>query len=837
MYYDAPLDKTTSDEEEEDTSSDEEEDTSSDEEENTSSDREEDIFSDGEGNTSSEENTSSDEENTSSDEEGDTSSGANKDEDEDLNMDVNRETRYSELEANSFCYSKVKAMRDKLLDGYKVPIDPPHSPPIRQTLTRSEELTLGHFVAWSKSKGTVKAYVSHAAVLEKATGIKILSLHLAKQLAAKLTDLKPIKVDMCPSSCIAYAGEYKDHIRCPFISSEKGRAPCGKPRYKPSSRRNPKAYAQVLILPIIPTIMALYANAETSRLLRQRDTHLKQAIHLLYTASQQKTYSDFSDSKVHCMHHEARKLFQDPRDIAFAISTDGAQLTMKKQSNTWIVVLILFSLPGDVRYKGYSTTIPMAIPGPNSPGYIESFLYMLFEDMTRASEGIWIWDAVDSSYFVLRAHLCMMLGDMLGSAKCSGMAGHSAVFGDRFSLVQGARSKKTKGAKAQYYPMSPPDNDKKEYNPSRPTYNLDNLPMRTESHYWSTIEKLCKASDNAKATSRITRATGISCLPLCATSLAFSHPTFFPMDPLHLCYENCMAFLYDLWRASQPGDIFYIPEEKLRDFGVLVSQAMPTLPASFCGPICDIFLKRHSQYKIYEWMALLHWYVIPIGTELGFDSRVLQNFACFAQAIEFAMILKPRSTEELLGLHQLIVEFLQGYEKIYVGSNPENISKSRLCIFQLIHIPQHILWNGNIRVGSQATVERSIGEMSHRIRSKKEVFTNLANQVYEREQLKILLLYYPTLDNSKTKTNSSEKIIPVRRVKILKRQLGGNGTLQYHLQAICHFLGLHIKSSECRSHIAQWGKVRVHGELIHSCLSDDLRSGNSTTRYSRWFEV
>lgn len=260
-----------------------------------------------------------------------------------------------------------------------------------------------------------------------------------------------------------------------------------------------------------------------------------------------------------------------------------------------------------------------------------------------------------------------------------------------------------------------------------------------------------------------------------------------------------------MWTGSKPGDVFYIPQEKLEKFGILVSQAMFTLPASFCGPVHDIFLKRHSQYKIYEWMALLHWYVIPIGTELGFDSKVLQNFACFAQAIEFAMTLKPRSTEELLGLQQLLVEFLQGFKKLYVGSNPENISRCRLCIFQLIHVPQHILWNENIRVGSQATVERSIGEMSHRIQSRKEVFVNLANQVYEREQLKILLRYYPAFYNSKTRAKSSEKIMPIRRVKILKRELGHSAnaseTLQHQLQAICHFLELHIKPSECQSHI------------------------------------
>ncbi|KAF8800249.1 hypothetical protein BYT27DRAFT_7006089, partial [Phlegmacium glaucopus] len=234
-----------------------------------------------------------------------------------------------------------------------------------------------------------------------------------------------------------------------------------------------------------------------------------------------------------------------------------------------------------------------------------------------------------------------------------------------------------------------------EYNPSRPIYDLNNLPRRTEAHYWRTIEMLSKASNNATA------ATGISRLPLCATSLAFSHPNFFPLDPFHLFYENCMAFIWDLWTGSQLGDTFFIPVDKLKTFGELIPQAMSTLPASFCGPVRDIFLKRHSQYKIFEWMALLHWYIIPIGIELGFNSIVLQNFANFSEIIEFAMTLKPRSQKELLDFHQMIVRFLHNYEKIYVGWNPENISRARLCIFQLIHIPQHIMWNGNIRIGSQ----------------------------------------------------------------------------------------------------------------------------------------
>ncbi|KAH9911768.1 hypothetical protein B0H21DRAFT_704572, partial [Amylocystis lapponica] len=107
-----------------------------------------------------------------------------------------------------------------------------------------------------------------------------------------------------------------------------------------------------------------------------------------------------------------------------------------------------------------------------------------------------MWDAVDDSYFVHRAFLCMALGDMLGSAKMNGMAGHSAIYGDRFSLVKGARSSLKKGSKVQYYPISPPQNAI--YNTDRPpVYDLNALPLRTEQNFWDTIQQLSDAVTKA----------------------------------------------------------------------------------------------------------------------------------------------------------------------------------------------------------------------------------------------------------------------------------------------------------------------------------------------------
>ncbi|KJA26462.1 hypothetical protein HYPSUDRAFT_132787, partial [Hypholoma sublateritium FD-334 SS-4] len=68
--------------------------------------------------------------------------------------------------------------------------------------------------------------------------------------------------------------------------------------------------------------------------------------------------------------------------------------------------------------------------------------------MAKGSEGLWIWDAITSSYFLHRCTIAMVLGDTLGSAKLNGLVGHTGLFGDRFSKVQGAKSSLQKGAKS-----------------------------------------------------------------------------------------------------------------------------------------------------------------------------------------------------------------------------------------------------------------------------------------------------------------------------------------------------------------------------------------------------
>jgi hypothetical protein len=295
-----------------------------------------------------------------------------------------------------------------------------------------------------------------------------------------------------------------------------------------------------------------------------------------------------------------------------------------------------------------------------------------------------------------------------------------------------------------------------------------------------------------------------------------------------------MPWLWDIWIThAKPTEQVSIPPKKGQQLGKLIAAAMQTLPPLFCGPVRDPFLKRQSQYKAYEWMAILHWYMLPIGLELEINYSVLQHFSLFVYAVEFAMTVGKRSDEELWELSGVIHDFLLQFERLYVGSDPEKISRCRLCIFQLIHVPAHIKWYGSIRLGSQAPVERAIGEMGHKIHSKKEPFSNLTNIITELEVIRNLQLYYPdALDVSSglQSTTSGADIPLVHTSQKLRRP----PSFHVHLEAIQKLFAwddraLSLYEVEC------FGKLRLlNGNTLRSQINE---AKSPTARCYRWFEV
>ena len=93
-------------------------------------------------------------------------------------------------------------------------------------------------------------------------------------------------------------------------------------------------------------------------------------------------------------------------------------------------------------------------------------------------------------------------------------------------------------------------------------------------------------------------------------------------------------------------------------------------------------------------------------------------------------------------------------------------------------------------MGSQATIERTIGEVGYHIHSKKSPFSNLANIIYERELLRLLVLYFSFLDNTKYFLSPIAKTqhISYEEIKLSKKQKSNQDFLK-HLDTIHQYLG------------------------------------------------
>lgn len=729
--------------------------------------------------------------------------------------------------------TNIDAMKAKMLNGYTLdPLGRPerHANGPRK-LSACEEMSLRHYLAWQKSGGTVAAYEAHAENLSFYTNTEILSLFKVRALAEELTGIKPIMVDMCPNGCMAFVGKHENDEFCQGAPKEtsKGRNQsaeptvptpkvCGHPRYiphkGPGKPRSRKPYKHMTTVPVLEVIRAMFANAETSKQMRYRNQMMIEAVHAAHSL-----YSDFGNSEIQKTLYD-KGLFEDPRTMAYVYSSDGAMLTLQKQSEFWVAMLLNLNVDPSIRYMIEWIIIMFIIPGPHAPGNLESFFYVTFVHMLQATEGIWMYDAYECANFIFKAYMVGFLADMMGSMKVNSSTGPSGVYACRFSKVAGCRP--GIGKRRQYFAIT------SEYiavaNPTRDKYDYYMLPMRNEKEFMETIEKL---NNETSSTARklIIRNSGVTHLPMFAASPGWTYPTFYPMDCLHQLYANHANHIHRL-----NIEIGLFSNNRHAKFGAMLDAAMKTLPPIFCGPVRNIAEKINTNYKLYEWMAVVHWYTVPLMHFLHMDARYIDHYASFVQIAEQAMLVEPKSEEDLQNLTDLIVEYLTDFERLYIHS-PEHLTRARVTTFQLIHIPYMIRSWGTYRGVSQATCERLIGWMGRKVKSKKAPDANLSNLVLEGEKAKCLQLLYPQL---KPREDPKPAKLLVKHHKFTSADMKEYSAYTMHLKAIVKYMcwptDVQVEG------MTRWGKLCLsNGQTLRSRINEETATGHS--RSQRYFEA
>jgi len=358
------------------------------------------------------------------------------------------------------------------------------------------------------------------------------SLYETQKRMAQLSGLYPEYSDCCIKICCCFTGKYKTLDHCPFPDCQE---PCynasGKPRFRFQH------------LPIGPWLGALFRNEETANFLHYRSNHTLNQNH-------DKT-SDIFDGSLYrelCEQYVkaegttySHKYFEDPRDIALGLSLDGFPIFGTTNQSAWPVILINFNLPPDIRTHLTHILCYGVIPAPRAVKDMDSFLYPLYRELVKLAAGISTLDLHGEELFLLRAFLILIFGDMPAIAKIMRMKGHNGFCPCRFCEIHGIRHPE---GKVYYVPLQQTEADS--------CYDPKALPKRTHQRFLDQAGEVVLAATNAEE-DRLSTKYSIKGIPLLSLLGSLSFPSSFPLNFMHLIFENLIPNLINHYTGNFKG--------------------------------------------------------------------------------------------------------------------------------------------------------------------------------------------------------------------------------------------------------------------------------------------
>ena len=190
------------------------------------------------------------------------------------------------------------------------------------------------------------------------------SLHKATTKLKSLVQIKPILIDMCPNSCCAYTGDYKNNNECKY---------CHTPRFQNATSNHPRC--QMAYFSIKDRLIIQYQDPTRSEELRYRANYTH---HQGFDVDGK--IGDIFDG-LRYKNLLSNGFFYDKRDVALIGSVDGYQIFRQKTDDCWIVLMINANICPENRVKKENLMITAIIPGPKEPKFFNSFMYPIIKEL------------------------------------------------------------------------------------------------------------------------------------------------------------------------------------------------------------------------------------------------------------------------------------------------------------------------------------------------------------------------------------------------------------------------------------------------------------------------
>jgi len=390
------------------------------------------------------------------------------------------------------------------------------------------------------------------------------SEYVLRAKARSLAGIEPLRFDCCVDSCVCYTGHYALLEKCPR---------CNTPRFEGvDSKGKPKPRAQFFYIPLIPRLIAYLESPTVAQAMQYRSQH-QDAPGLFRDIFDGVNYQALRNAPV-TVHGEQidppTSYFMDPRDIALGLSTDGYGIFTRGQATAWPLVMFNYNLPPEIRFHSNNLLALGVIPGPNKPADMDSFLIPLAEELFQLATGVKAYDALSNSHFSLRAFLLVVFGDLPAVSMLMKMKGVNG--------ISPCRSCKIKAT------QMPSDKNRTYYVP--PSVDLTGL-GRSHGELMAQAELVDKAATQVEAEA-LSKEFGVKGRSILSEIDSLSFPQSFPLDFMHVAWENVMKTLVTLWTGEYKGlgegcRKYRIDKAAWKEVGARSAASSSTIPSAF-GP-------------------------------------------------------------------------------------------------------------------------------------------------------------------------------------------------------------------------------------------------------------
>jgi hypothetical protein len=462
--------------------------------------------------------------------------------------------------------------------------------------------------------------------------------------------------DCCPNSCVCYTGPHSSATSCTY---------CGLSRY----HANGKPRKKFTYVPVIPHLQAFCANTKFATTMQYRSQSESESVPGVikdifdgknYKALKTK-YIQIDDKTFGCQY------FDDHRDIALGLSTDGFVPFNRRKSTTWPIILFNYNLPPEIHFHVNQILALGIIPGPKKPQDFDSFLWPFLQELLRLAHGVRAFDALGGTCFTLRAHLIVVFGDIPAMSMVMRMKGHNGASPCRMCEIHGLRVPNQPGT-THYVPLDrsthpiiqgdQSDEHVKKYNPY-------DLPFRTHHGLLAQAAEVDAAMTITTA-DRLSKEYSIKGTPLLSYVHSLFFPHSFPYDFMHLIWENTIKNLILHWTGEfkglgQGNESYELSKAIWEGIGKLTASSGATIPSSYRSRVPNI----KTDYSLCTADMWSFWtlYIGPVLLWRRFsNAKYYKHFVLLVKLLT-ACLKFEITNEEIDSVRSGFVDWVEKYER------------------------------------------------------------------------------------------------------------------------------------------------------------------------------